>query len=80
MKKVRGYISSRAFMGDFVPVRVQNRIVRDFCEKNKLDYLLSSVEYCMKDSFIILNGVLSEIKEIDGIISYSMFQLPHRFF
>ena len=33
MKKVRGYIFSRPFMGERAPQHVQNIIIRDFCKK-----------------------------------------------
>ena len=75
-KKVRGYIFSRAFMGERVPQHVQNIVIRDYCEKNNLFYLLSSVEYAMEDCHLMLEQVLNEIKLIDGIVVYSLFQLP----
>ena len=75
-KKVRGYIFSRSFMGERVPQHVQNIVIRDYCEKNNLFYLLSSVEYAMEDCHLMLEQVLNEIKSIDGIVVYSLFQLP----
>ena len=38
-KKLRGYIFSRTFMGERVPQHVQNIVIRDYCVKNKYDYL-----------------------------------------
>ena len=76
MKNVRGYIFSRSFMGERAPQHVQNIIIRDFCKKNSLNYLLSATEYKMKNSFLILKGVVSNMKDFDGIVAYSLFQLP----
>mgnify|MGYP001445425469 CR=1 FL=1 len=76
MKKVRGYIFSRAFMGERAPQHVQNIIIRDFCKKNSLNYLLSATEYKMKNSFLILKDIVSNMKDFDGIVAYSLFQLP----
>jgi len=76
MKKVRGYIYSRPFMGERVPQHVQNIVIRDYCERNGLHFLLSAAEYAMADSDLILEQVLFELKNIDGIIAYSLFQLP----
>jgi sporadic carbohydrate cluster protein (TIGR04323 family) len=76
MKKVRGYIYSRPFMGERVPQHVQNIVIRDYCERNGLHFLLSAAEYAMADSDLILEQVLCELKDIDGIIAYSLFQLP----
>ena len=39
--------------------------------------LLSSVEYAMPNSSIIFQQLLNELKVIDGIVAYSMFQLPN---
>ena len=76
MKKIRGYISGGPFMGERVPQHVQNVVIRDFCKKNSLEYLLSTSEYRMKNSFLILKDLVSNLKNIDGIVAYSIFQLP----
>ncbi|MBL09670.1 MAG: sporadic carbohydrate cluster protein, LIC12192 family [Acidiferrobacteraceae bacterium] len=72
----RGYVSSRPFFGQRAPQRVQNLVIRDYCKGNSLLYLLSAVEYIMHDCYAMLEKVLVELPEIDGIIFYSMFQLP----
>ena len=79
MKNVRGYIFSRSFMGERAPQHVQNIIIRDFCKKNSLNYLLSVSEYKMKNSFLILKDIVSNMKNFDGIVAYSLFQLPSNF-
>jgi len=76
MKKVRGYIFSRPFMGERVPQHVQNIVIRDYCERNGLHFLLSAAEYAMESSDLIFEEVLSELSEIDGIVAYSLYQLP----
>ena len=75
-KKLRGYIFSRSFLGERVPQHVQNIVIRDYCTKNNYQYLLSSTEYVFKNSSLMLNQVMRELNSIDGIISYSLFQLP----
>ena len=76
MKKVRGYIYSRPFMGERVPQHVQNLVIRDYCDRGGLHFLLSAAEYAMQDSDLIFEQVLCELKDIDGIVAYSLFQLP----
>jgi sporadic carbohydrate cluster protein (TIGR04323 family) len=73
---VRGYIFSRPFMGERVPQHVQNLVIRDYCKKQGLQYLLSATEYAMPNSHLILQQVLDELSELDGIIFYSLFLLP----
>ena len=63
-------------MGERAPQHVQNIIIRDFCKKNSLNYLLSATEYKMKNSFLILKDIVSNMKGFDGIVAYSLFQLP----
>ena len=76
MIKIRGYIHSRPFMGERVPQNIQNLVIRDYCEKNNLFYNLSASEYSMSNSHKILDQVIEELKNLDGIVAYSVFQLP----
>lgn len=74
--RARGYISSRSFRGCWAPQRVQNIVIRDYCNAYRLQFLLSSAEYGFKDSFSMLLDILSDYDGIDGIVFYSLFQLP----
>jgi sporadic carbohydrate cluster protein (TIGR04323 family) len=76
MKKLRGYIFSRPFYGERVPQNIQNLVIRNYCEKNSFIYLLSIVEYCIEETFLNLNLAISQLKNCDGIVAYSLFQLP----
>ena len=76
MNRVRGYISSRPFLGERVPQHVQNLVIRDYCNKQSLQYLLSATEYAMANSHLILQEVLEELSKLDGIVFYSLFLLP----
>ncbi len=72
----RGYIGSRPYRGHRVPQHVQNLVVRGYCQRNRLTYLLSAAEYAMPGCYIILNEVLEELPHIGGIVLYSLFMLP----
>jgi len=63
-------------MGERVPQNIQNLVIRDFCEKNNLLYNLSASEYAMPRCHKILDQVIKELKSLDGIVAYSVFQLP----
>jgi len=76
MIKIRGYVSSRDFMGNNIPQQVQNMAIRDYCLKNGLEYHLSEVEYSMKKSYFAINGLLQDNQGMKGIVFYSLFQLP----
>jgi sporadic carbohydrate cluster protein (TIGR04323 family) len=76
MKNLRGYVASRPFMGERAAQHIQNIMLRDYCNKMKAKYLLSGTEYAMKDSYLMLNELVREIPKIDGIVAFSLFQLP----
>ncbi len=76
MKKLKGYIFSRNFYGERVPQHIQNKILREYCNNNNIEYLLSATEYTIKDSSLMLSKLIKEMREIDGFIFYSIFQLP----
>ena len=63
-------------MGERAPQHVQNIVIRDYCNKKNFNYLLSSTEYAMENSSIILRQLISELSAIDGIVAYSVFQMP----
>ena len=72
----RGYIGSRPYRGHRVPQHVQNLVVRTYCQRNKVQYLLSATEYAMPNCYIMLNEVMSELDHIEGAVLYSLFMLP----
>ena len=77
MKIFKGYISSRKFPnGEYVQQKLQNMVVRQFCEYLNCKYMLSDVEYIFKNNFSILDNLLKGIKNYDGIAFFSIFQLP----
>lgn len=77
MKTLKGYIFSRSFLDERVPQKVQNLVLRDYCKKNNYNFLLSATEYNFGGSSIILNQLVNNLsKKIDGIVAYSLYQLP----
>ena len=76
MKKIKGYIFSKPFLDERAPQHIQNVVIRDFCKKKNLRYNLSAVEYAMKNSHKTLYQLINELKNLDGIVAYSIFQLP----
>ena len=63
-------------MDERVPQHIQNIVIRDYCNKNNYNYLLSGTEYAMKDSTLMLKKLVDSVSDIDGIVLYSLFQLP----
>ena len=72
----RGYIGSREYNNYFAPHHVQNLVIRDYCKRNNLDYFLSVTEYTMHGSYVMLEEIMRELSNLDGIVMHSIFMLP----
>jgi sporadic carbohydrate cluster protein (TIGR04323 family) len=75
-KGFRGYIFSRPFMEERAPQHVQNIIIRDYCSKKNMYYLLSATEYAIDNSTLMLRHLVKDLPIMDGIVAYSIFQMP----
>lgn len=72
----RGYIGSRPYVGLDFPQNVQNFLIRNYCQKHHLTYLLSATEYKMPGCYMILEEVISALETLDGIVLFTIFMLP----
>ena len=74
--KLKGYIFSRPFLGERVPQHIQNIVIKDYCVKNNITFLMSATEYAVEESLYVLSELIQNLMNYDGIIFYSLFQLP----
>lgn len=72
MMGYRGYIGTNLSFGRSVPQNVQQLVIRDYCQRNGLKFLLSATEY--HEGTIMLDSLLGS--DIEGIVFYSLFLLP----
>lgn len=63
-------------MGERVPQHIQNLVIRDYCQKNGFNFLLSATEYAMENCHLIFNQLIDDLTLVEGIALYSLFQLP----
>ena len=75
-KSYRGYIFGRPFFGERVPQSVQNLVIRNYCENQNVNFLLSKAEYVIYDSYSILDYIIENLKKVDGVVFYSILMLP----
>ncbi len=73
---LKGYIFSRPFFDERVPQHIQNIIIQDYCRKNNYTFHLSATEYRYFESTFILMELLEDITKYDGLVFYSLLQLP----
>lgn len=74
----RGYVSSRAF-GDYcIPVPLQSLALRDYCSRNGLRFALPLNENRFPHSYLVLEGMIGDLADYDGIVMCSVHMLPER--
>lgn len=76
VKGFRGYIASRPIRDTNYPQAVQNLVVRDYASRSGVLYKLSATEYAMRGCYMILESVIAELPELEGVILFSLFMLP----
>lgn len=72
----RGYICARMGMGRSAPQHIQQLVMRDYCQKKNITFLLSATEYCMPGCTMVLDAVLDELDQLEGIVMYSLALMP----
>jgi len=73
---LKGYIFARPFLGERVPQHIQNIVNQDYCKKKEINLLMSGTEHAFPKSTYILFEILESINSYDGILFYSLLQLP----
>ena len=76
MKNIKGYISSNLINKNLISKKIQNLVIRKYCDDKNLMYTLSNAEYIHDESFIGLNEIIENIEKYYGIVAYSIHQLP----
>jgi len=74
----RGYVTSRPFGGLHVPVPLQSLALRDYCARHGLAYKLHANENKFPHSYLVLEGLLTELDRHEGLLATSMFMMPER--
>jgi sporadic carbohydrate cluster protein (TIGR04323 family) len=74
----RGYVTCRPFGGLHIPVPVQALVLRDYCARNGYLYKLHSNENIFPNSYMVLEGMINELDQYEGLLATSMFMMPKR--
>src|SRR5689334_15017166 len=74
----RGYVTSREIGGARIPVPVQSLVLRDYCARKGLMYKLHLNENMFPHSYLVLEGLVHDLSEFQGIVMCSMLMLPKR--
>ncbi len=76
MKKFILYTNLRKFGNNTLTAPVQNLILRDYCKKQKISFSLPIEEYIFENCYAELEGIISNLKNVKGIIMCSFEMLP----
>ena len=74
-KWVIGYIFSRKINNNYIPQKVQNLVIRDYCFRNNFNLILSATEYKSQNSFLMLDSLCNKKKKYNGVVLYSLSML-----
>ncbi len=74
----RGYVTSRGFGGYAIPVPVQSLVLRDYCRRLGLTYVLPVNENIFPHSYLVLEGLIRDLSGYEGVLMCSMHMLPKR--
>jgi sporadic carbohydrate cluster protein (TIGR04323 family) len=74
----RGYVTSRPFGQYCIPVPLQSLALRDYCQRMNVVYVLPANENIFPNSYMVLEGMIRDLGDYEGIVMYSMHMLPQR--
>ena len=74
----RGYVTSREFGDMRIPVPVQSLVLRDYCVRKGYVYKLHLNENMFPHSYMVLEGIVKDLSEFEGVLMCSMYMLPQR--
>jgi sporadic carbohydrate cluster protein (TIGR04323 family) len=74
----RGYVTSRGFGEYRIPVPLQSLALRDYCARNGMRFVLPVNENSFPHSYLVLEGMVEDLTDYDGIVMCSHHMLPQR--
>ncbi len=74
----RGYVSARPFGGLRIPVPVQALMMRDYCNRHGYLYKLHEAENTFPHSYLVLEGMIGELGNYEGLLATSMSMMPEQ--
>jgi sporadic carbohydrate cluster protein (TIGR04323 family) len=74
----RGYVTCREFGGLTIPVPVQSMLLREYCQKHNYIYKLHLNENIFPHSYMVLEGIVENLSDFEGLLMCSIFMMPKR--
>lgn len=75
---LRGYVTSRKFGDFFIPVPLQSLALREYCTRHGKLYVLPVNENDFPHSYMVLEGLIQNLEDFEGMVMCSVWMLPER--
>lgn len=76
MNLLKPYVTNKRFGPYYLPVRFQNKLLRQYCEEKNKIFSLPTGEITFGDSYIQLRSLIKDIKKNEGLLFISIYILP----
>jgi len=76
MNLLKPYVTNKKFGPYYLPVRFQNKLLRQYCEEKNKIFSLPTGEITFGDSYIQLRSLIKDIKKNEGLLFISAYILP----
>ena len=73
---LKPYVTNKKFGPYYLPVRFQNKLLRQYCEEKNKIFILPTGEITFGDSYIQLRSLIKDIKKNEGLLFISTYILP----
>lgn len=73
---LRSYVTNRKFGPYYLPVKFQNKLLKQYCEEKNKIFTLSTGEIVFGDSYIQLRSLIKDINKNEGLVLISTYVLP----
>ena len=73
---LKTYVTNKRFGPYYLPVRFQNKLLKQYCEERNKIFSLSTGEITFGDSYIQLRSLIKNMKKKEGLVFISAFILP----
>jgi sporadic carbohydrate cluster protein (TIGR04323 family) len=73
---LKSYVTNKRFGPYYLPVRFQNKLLKQYCEEKNKTFSLSTGEITFGDSYIQLRSLIKVIKKNEGLVFISAYVLP----
>ena len=73
---LKSYVTNKRFGPYYLPVRFQNKLLKQYCEEKDKTFSLSTGEITFGDSYIQLRSLIKDIKKNEGLVFISTYVLP----